>query len=272
MMSGIQEDIYAVIGNPVGHSLSPLMHNSAYREMGLAARYVAFTVADLENAVRGIRALGIKGVSVTIPHKVEVMKYLDDVDEEARQIGAVNTIINDQGRLRGANTDWLGIVRTLREVMDITGRTFVVLGAGGTALAALYGIAREGGRPVVVNRTAAKGEQLARAWGCPFYPLAEIGALRADCLINTTPVGMYPQVGASPLPAAVLGNFRWVLDVIYNPLATRLLRDAGAAGCGILSGLDMFVHQGAEQIRLWTGREAPRLLMREAVKDHLLVS
>ncbi len=269
-MSNVQEDVYAVIGNPVSHSLSPLMHNVAYREMGLKARYVAFTVTDLEDAIRGARALGIKGLSVTIPHKVEVMKYLDEVDEEARRIGAVNTIINENGKLRGVNTDWLGIVRTLEDVMDISGQTFVVLGAGGTALAALYAVMKEGGLPVVVNRTAEKGRRLALAWGCPFYSFAELEALKTDCLINTTPVGMHPRTEASPLPAGWVHNFRWVMDVIYNPLSTRLLKDARAAGCGVLSGLDMFVHQGAEQIKLWTGLEPPRLIMREAVKNELL--
>ncbi len=269
-MRGYKENVYALIGNPVGHSLSPVMHNCAYRDMGLPARYVSFAVSDLENAVRGIRALAIQGVSVTIPHKVEVMQYLDEVDAEARKIGAVNTILNEGGKLQGANTDWLGIVRTLKEVMDIKGSTFVVLGAGGTALAALYGIVHEGGLPVVVNRTAEKGRQLSLAWGCAFYPLAEIGSLQADCLINTTPLGMYPRCDVSPLPPEVLRNFRWVMDVVYNPLSTRLLQDAKLAGCGVLSGLDMFVHQGAEQIKLWTGKEPPRKLMREVVKKHLL--
>ncbi len=269
-MSSFQSDIYALIGNPVGHSLSPLMHNSAYREMGLRACYVSFCVKDLENAVRGIRALDIKGVSVTIPHKIEIMNYLDEVDEDARKIGAVNTIINRQGKLAGTNTDWRGIVQTLKGVMNIKGSAFAILGAGGTAQAALFGITREGGSPVIVNRTEKTGRQLSMAWGCPFYPLSDIGRITADCLINTTSVGMYPHSDLSPIPPDVLRNFRWVMDVIYNPLQTRLLRDAQGLGCGVLSGLDMFVHQGAEQIRLWTGKEPPRDLMREVVKNDLL--
>lgn len=270
-MSEFQWDIYALIGNPVGHSLSPVMHNSAYRDMDLKARYVSFCVKDLENAILGIRALDIKGVSVTIPHKVEVMKYLDEVDEESRKIGAVNTIINNNGRLLGANTDWIGVVRTLQEAMDIKGRTFLILGVGGTALAALFGIIREGGLPVIVNRPEEEetGRKIARLWDCPFYPLSEIGQLQKDFLINTTPVGMYPNVEQSPVSPEILGNFRWVMDVVYNPYKTQLLRDALAAGCGVRSGLDMFVHQGAEQIRLWTGREPNLALMREVVKNRL---
>jgi shikimate dehydrogenase len=261
--------IYALIGNPVGHSLSPLMHNCAYEELKLSARYVPFRVFDLENALRGIKALQISGVSVTIPFKVEVMKYVDELDGEAEKIGAVNTISNREGKLIGHNTDWRGILQTLQEVMEVRGRSFVVLGAGGTAQAAIYAITTAGGHPIIVNRTAATGRSLALSWGIPFYPLADIGRLSADCLINTTPVGMYPHAEESPVPAGGLNNFRWVMDVIYRPLQTRLLREAEKAGCGVLSGLTMFVHQGAEQISLWTGKEPPRELMREIVKKHL---
>jgi len=170
-MSEFQWDVYALIGNPVGHSLSPVMHNSAYRDMDLKARYVSFCVKDLENAILGIRALDIKGVSVTIPHKVEVMKYLDEVDEESRKIGAVNTIINNNGRLLGANTDWMGVVRTLQEAVDIKDRTFLILGVGGTALAALFGIIREGGLPVIVNRPEEEnGSQDSPTLGLPLLP------------------------------------------------------------------------------------------------------
>lgn len=261
--------IYALIGNPVGHSLSPLMHNRAYGEMKLSAHYLAFCVEDVENALRGVRALHIKGVSVTIPHKVAVIDFLDEVDEKALKIGAVNTIVHEQGLLKGSNTDWLGIIRTLQGAMEIKGRTFAILGAGGTAQAAAFGIVEAGGLPIIVNRTENKGRSLAAVWGCPFHPLKEIDGLVADCLINTTSVGMYPHVGASPVPLKALRNFHWVMDVIYNPLRTRLLREAEEAGCTVLSGLDMFVHQGAEQIKLWTGIEPPRATMREVVMNHL---
>ena len=268
-MAASPPEIYALIGNPVGHSLSPLMHNVAYEKMNLNARYVAFCVENLKDAVYGIRALKIRGVSVTVPFKVEVMKYLDEVEEESLKIGAINTIVNEQGKLKGTNTDWRGIVLTLKTAMDIQGSSFAVLGAGGTARAALFGIFREGGLPVIINRTEEKGRSLAREWGCPFCLLSDIGRIRADCLINTTPVGMYPRIGESPLPPEVLGNFRQVMDVIYNPPETKLMEDAGKEGCVVLSGLDMFVHQGAEQIRLWTGLEPPRALMRDVVKNRL---
>ena len=264
-----QREIFALFGNPVAHSLSPTMHNTAFREMNIPGEYVPFCVENIEDAVRGVRGLNIRGVSVTIPFKTAVMAYLDETDDEALKVGAVNTIVNRGGRLTGHNTDWLGLILTLREAMEIKGKTFVVLGAGGTARAALFGVLREGGMPVIVNRTREKGEQLAKEWGCPFYPLEEIGKITAEVLINTTPVGMAPDTGRSPIPREVLTGYRWVMDVIYNPWKTKLLRDAEDSGCTVLPGLEMFVHQGAEQLKLWTGREPPRDLMRQVVRERL---
>jgi len=261
--------IFALFGNPVGHSLSPLMHNTAYCEMQINASYVPFCVRNLEEAVRGIRGLGIKGVSVTIPFKSEVGKHLDGLEESSNRIGAVNTIVNEGGRLRGYNTDWIGFVRDLKEFMPVQGKTFGVLGAGGAARAILFGVLSEGGNPVVLNRTAAKGEALAKEFGCSFLPLSEIGVLKADCIVNTTSVGMAPQIENSPLEERALGKFPCVVDIIYNPLETKLLKDARKAGCRTRSGLGMFVHQGAEQIRLWTGTEPPVETMRRVVRERL---
>ncbi len=143
--------------------------------------------------------MNIRGASVTIPFKIAVMEYLDDIDEDALKIGAVNTIINDNGRLKGCNTDWLGLILTLKEAMTIRNKTFVIIGAGGTARAAAYGIIKEGGFPIIANRTPEKGKILSGKFDCPFYPLSEIGKIKADCLINTTPVGMYPHKDKSPV-------------------------------------------------------------------------
>ena len=261
--------IFALFGNPVGHSLSPLMHHTAYGEMKIKAVYVPFCVGNLEDAVRGIRGMGISGASVTIPFKSDVRKHLDEIEESAGRIGAVNTIVNEDGRLRGYNTDWIGFVRDLKEFMPIQGRTFGVLGAGGAGRGILFGILSEGGKPVVLNRTARKGEVLAKEFGCSFLPLSEIDALKADCIVNTTSVGMAPQMATSPLEAKVLGNFPHIVDIIYNPLETKLLKEARKAGCRTRSGLGMFVHQGAEQIRLWTGMEPPVETMRRVVRERL---
>jgi len=263
-------EIFALFGNPVGHSLSPLMHNATYKKMKIHARYVPFCVQNLEDAVRGIRGLDIRGVSVTIPFKTTVMSYLDEVDESSLRIGAVNTVLNDdEGRLKGYNTDWMGLIRDLKESLEIGGKTFAILGAGGAARAAVFGILKEGGIPVIVNRTIEKGQEMAREFRCPFYPLSEIGKIEADCLINTTPVGMAPDGEKSPVGRESLVNFRWVMDIIYNPLRTRLLKDALEVGCNALSGVGMFIHQGAEQIKIWMGVEPPRAFMKGIVLENL---
>ena len=263
-------EIFALFGNPVGHSLSPLMHNATFKRMKVDAHYVPFCVENLEDAVRGIRGLNIRGVSITIPFKTAVMPYLDAVDESSLRIGAVNTILNDNnGRLKGYNTDWVGLIRDLEESLEVRGKTFAILGAGGAARAAVFGLLKEGGIPIIVNRTIEKGQEMAREFGCPFYPLSEIEKIKADCLINTTPVGMVPDREKSPVGRESLMNFRWVMDIIYNPLKTKLLRDAKEAGCIALTGVGMFVHQGAEQIRIWTGMDPPRAFMKGIVLERL---
>jgi shikimate dehydrogenase len=248
--------IYALFGNPVTQSLSPLMHNAALRQMGLSGCYVPLCVRSLPSAVQGLRGMDIRGVSVTIPFKTEIMEHLDDLDDEAL-------------RLTGFNTDWRGLMRSLTERVEVAGKTVLILGAGGTARAALYGVVREGGHPVIANRTEGKGRELAKDWACPHVSLKNIGRTKADILINTTPVGMHPHADEIPIRGAVLTHFPFVFDVIYNPLETGLLKAAGAAGCRTLSGLDMFVYQGSEQIRIWTGRTPPEALMREAVLERL---
>lgn len=263
---------YVLLGNPVGHSLSPLMHNAALADLGVEGSYGAFCVYDLASVIRGIRGMDIRGVSVTIPFKSAVMEYLDDISEDALNIGAVNTVINSDGRLTGANTDWLGLIAALREAMTVKGKKFAVIGAGGTARAAVYGIMKEGGLPIIVNRTAENGKRLALDFNCPFHALNEIGKIEADCLINTTPVGMYPDIDKSPVDCAVLAGYECVMDVIYNPLRTKLLRDAQKRGCRVISGVDMFVHQGAEQIKLWTGKQPDRALMKKVVVERLAQS
>lgn len=262
-------ETYALFGNPVGHSLSPLMHSAAYEQMGIDARYLSFCVADAEAAVARIRELDIRGASVTLPFKSDVMRHLDGADESARTIGAVNTVTNRGGRLWGFNTDWLGLIADLRECLKIGGKTFVILGTGGTARAAVFGIRREGGIPFVAGRSLEKAESLAAEFQCRSLPLLGVGDFRADCLINTTPIGMFPETAASPVGREILSRFGLVVDVIYNPPETRLLREAREAGCAVLSGVGMFVRQGAEQIRRWTGMEPPLSRMRAVVLERL---
>jgi len=261
---------FALYGNPVGHSLSPLMHNAAYKKMGINASYCPCCVEDLEGAIKRIKELPMRGVSVTIPFKTAVIPYLDEVADDALTIGAVNTILHDdKGKLTGYNTDWIGIVLDLEESLEIHNKTFAILGAGGAARAVVFGILRKGGIPLILNRTTTRGEEMAQEFHCPFYHLSEIKSITADCLINTTPVGMAPEKGKSPIAKETLTNFRWVMDCIYNPLKTQLLQDAEEAGCTPINGVGMFVHQGAEQIKIWTGKEPPREFMRQVVLKKL---
>lgn len=260
---------FLLFGNPVAQSLSPLMHNAAYAEMGLAATYEARCVEVLAAAVAEVRVRGIRGVSVTIPFKTEIMKHLDEIDYCAAAIGAVNTVHNDKGRLRGYNTDCSGLTRDLGEAMEIRGATFVVLGAGGAARAAVFGIMQEGGRVVVAGRNEGRIRSLAEEFGCRYHLLAQTDMPPADCLINTTPVGMYPHTEESPVDEKALAGYGLVVDVIYNPLQTKLLRDAQRQGKATRSGVGMFVHQGSDQIRIWTGSEPPRALMKRAVMESL---
>ncbi|MDA8126064.1 MAG: shikimate dehydrogenase [Deltaproteobacteria bacterium] len=260
---------FAVFGNPVAQSLGPLMHRAAYARLGSNATYEAYRVDTAAEIVATIRALALSGASVTIPFKETVMPLLDGLDPAAEAIGAVNTIVRREGRLVGYNTDGIGLIRDLEEWTQVPGKTFVVLGAGGAARAAVYALRQAGAIPIVVNRTEARAKELAERFGCPWAPLDAIGSLAADGLINTTPIGMFPNPERSPLSAEEVARFGHVLDMIYNPLETRLLKDAAAAGSAVRPGLGMFVHQGAEQIRLWLGIEPPRDVMGQAVRERL---
>ncbi len=260
---------FAIFGNPVAQSLSPLMHNAAFNKMKINARYMAICIKNVQDVPVKIEEMNIKGASITIPHKTAVMEYLDEISDSSGRIGAVNTINCSDGKLMGDNTDWTGLILALKESMEIRGGKFAILGAGGAARAAVYGILKEGGMPVVLNRTIKKGEKVAKEFGCEFYPIAEIGKIKGDCLINTTPVGMFPDMEKSPASKAILQNFRWVMDIIYNPLKTKLLKDAEEAGCRTISGVSMFVHQGAEQLRIWTGLKPPVDFMKKIVVEKL---
>jgi len=261
--------IYAVFGDPIGHSLSPVMHNSALAQAGLDGCYLACRVKDIAAAVRGIRGLGIRGASITIPHKISVMNYLDRVDSLAAAIGAVNTVVNHQGVLQGYNSDCAGAIKALCEKTAIKGKDVAVVGAGGAARAVGFGIRQEGGRLTVINRTRQKGEKLASALDCEFKPLSEIKQLPYHIIINATSAGMAPHADSVPLNTDFLVRETVVMDMVYNPLKTRLLTEAEKIGCATVDGVAMFVNQGAVQFELWTGEKAPVDVMRKVVLDEL---
>jgi len=261
--------IFALFGNPVRQSLSPRMHDRALRILGIDGHYIPVLVKDLAGAVAAIRALNIRGVSVTIPFKEAVMPLLDAIDDDARAIGSVNTILNSGSKLTGFNTDGKGVEAALAKKMHISGKTFVLIGAGGTTRAALYAVKKNGGEALVVSRNRIKGEALAAEFACPWMPLADISTAKGDCLINTTPLGMMPEIEAMPVPENVIQWFNYVMDAVYNPPETRLLQKAGEAGAVAISGVEMFVAQGGEQLRLWTCMEPPLRSMKAVVLSAL---
>jgi shikimate dehydrogenase len=262
-------DLYGVVGNPIVHSLSPVMHNAAFSESGLNAVYLAFETGDIDGCIQGIRTLGIRGMSVTIPHKSAVIPLLDEVDGLAKRIGAVNTVANDKGRLVGYNTDAVGALKALKEKIELPGKTCLIIGAGGAARAIGFILMDYDVSLIVSNRSFKRGESLARSLGCPSVPLREAKDIQADLLIHATPVGMYPHEDQCVISREVLKEGMVVMDVIYNPLETMLLRMAKEQGCMVIDGLGMFIHQGAEQFRLWTGLEAPLRAMARAVEEAL---
>lgn len=268
--------VYGIIGNPVSHSMSPVMHNAAFQENAINAVYVPFPVENLESAVHGLRTLGINGVSVTIPHKETIIKYLDEIDEVASKIGAVNTVVAlscDDGItfLKGFNTDWLGANRALAEQIDLPGKKVLVLGAGGSARAIGFGLLEIGAQVILCSRTESRGRFLAAELGCDWFSLDNISELEADIVVNATSVGMTPNVTMSLMDVEQLRGIKVVMDIVYSPLETCLLKNAAEAGCATICGLEMLLYQGVEQFELWTGKTAPVDLMRAKLYE-LVVS
>ncbi len=253
-MIDARTELYGIIGNPVRHSLSPLIHNTAFKRMGLNALYLAFEVEDLEEAIHGIRALGIRGVSVTIPFKTEVVPFLDEVEEAAGKIKAVNTILNRGGRMIGYNTDWHGAIEALEEKIDLRGKKVLLLGAGGAARAIGFGLRERGSLVIISNRSGDKAHHLAEELGFVSWPWSLRGDLQPEVIINATSIGMYPYDTEGPLPKEVLKEGMTVMDIVYWPLRTKLLREAEEKGCLTINGLEMLTRQGAGQLQIWTGR------------------
>ena len=259
--------VYGILGRPLAHSLSPAMHNAALASLGLNAIYVPFAVFKLAPAVEGLRGLNISGVSVTIPFKERILPLLDEVDDQARHIGAVNTVVNRGGRLWGTNTDWEGALAALQEQTNLAGERVLVLGAGGAGRAIVYAVRQAGGEVSVADADEAKARSLAQEFKATFLPLEKATQNPATVLINATPIGMAPQVEGIPLPPDNLNNFKVVMDIVYQPRETRLLREASAHGCRTINGLQMLVYQGARQFELFTGRPAPVEIMRRAALE-----
>lgn len=272
--------LYGIIGNPVTQSMSPALHNAAMGHMGVDGLYMYLPVVnDVARFIREMCTLGFSGFSVTIPHKLEAMKAADHVDETARKIGAINTIVRrDDGKLEAYNTDWMAAIGAIEDMLpsrSMLGTRVVCLGAGGAGRALAFGALEKGARQViVVNRSIDRAAELVAELGKDRASVMSIDELSNvadfDVLINSTSVGMHPRLGM-PVPEHVLRSKPLVFDAVYNPLQTELLKKAGEYGCVHVSGFEMFVRQGAEQFRLWhPGVEPPMQLIRQVVMDQLM--
>jgi len=272
-MIDAQTELYGIIGNPVRHSLSPIIHNGAFRRMGLNAVYLAFEVNSLQEAISGVRELGLRGVSVTLPFKTQILPYLDQIEGVAWKIKAVNTILNEGGRMIGHNTDWYGALEALETKVDLKGKRVILLGAGGAARAIGFGLKEKGCQVTIFNRSEKRAEVLAQELGCVHHPFSCFGEMDGDILVNATSVGMYPLDAESPIPKEILKEGMVVMDIVYRPLQTKLLREAEERGCMTIDGLEMLAHQGAAQLEIWTGKR-PDILeikndLRRVLRDDL---
>lgn len=257
--------VYGVIGNPVAHSLSPLLHNTGFIARRINDVYLPFLVPDLRDFLRAVGPLGIHGFSVTLPHKQAILPHLDDCDPLAAAIGAVNTVVvRPGGKLYGYNTDYVGVLRALQQRVALRGSRVLIYGAGGAARAIAFALAQEGAIVNICARRQAEARKLARAAGGEAIARRHLRREFFDAIVNATPVGMHPRAGESPLHAEEL-NCRLVFDSIYRPLKTRLLQLAARCGIETVSGIEMFVAQGAAQWEIWTGLRAPERQMRAAV-------
>ena len=262
-----------IIGDPVEHSLSPAMHNAAYQALGIDNEFV-FVASQVKggkvkDVVTAMRVMGFRGLTCTIPHKMEVIQYLDEIDPIAQKIGAVNTVVNDNGILKGYNTDWLGAVTPLEKITTLKDKNVALIGAGGAARACGYGLVERGANVTIFNRTLEKAEALARALDHHVErrrasSLSD-GLDDFDIILNATSIGMGKDEGSSPVPASIIKKHHIVFDAVYVPYETQLLTNAKAVGATIIHGTEMLLHQGTAQFKLYTGHEAPEQVMREVL-------
>jgi 3-dehydroquinate dehydratase/shikimate dehydrogenase len=257
--------VYGVIGDPVGHSLSPLLHNTGFVARKIDAVYLPFRVKDLGDFLKAVPELGIRGFSVTIPHKQSILRHLKECEPLAAEIGAVNTVVvRRDGSLFGWNTDYIGILRALEKKLAMAGSRVLVFGAGGVARAAAVALAKAGAHVAVCARREKAARELARAVGGEVVVRRALRRESFDAILNATPIGMHPHDRISPLSPQEL-NCRVVMDLINRPEKTQLLKLAARKGIATVSGVEMFIPQGIAQWELWTGQRAPESAMRNAV-------
>ena len=263
------KNLYAIFGNPVNHSISPVIHNIALKASKINGIYAAFKTKTAKEAAKMIKELNIAGASITIPHKTDIIKYVDKIGDTAKKIGAVNTVINENGLLFGTNTDAGGAIKALADHTEIENKKIAILGAGGAARAVIYGIKLKKGKITLLNRTIDKGEKLAKEFNINFMPLADINKKNFEIIINTTSLGMTGYTDKSPVKKEHLNKDTIVMDIIYNPLKTKLLKYAEEKECKTINGISMFLYQAALQFELFTGIQAPIDIMKKATETAL---
>jgi len=274
--------VYAIIGDPVDHSLSPLVQNAAFRSIGMNAVYVPFRVkqSTLGSAVEGLRDVGVKGFNVTSPYKLRVVRYLDKLDRTAAEIGSVNTVVNRNGSLLGYNTDGIGAVNAFRGAGAILeGKSVLLFGAGGAGKAIAFAMASRVRTILLANRTLTKATRLQNQLHKKFpvnishtaisNPKLQLLVKGSDVIINASSMGMDGR-NNPPVHEGSISAGQWVLDIVYKPIQTKLLRTAESAGAQTINGLDMLVSQGAASFELWTGRKAPMSEMRGAIAQNVM--
>jgi 3-dehydroquinate dehydratase / shikimate dehydrogenase len=257
--------VYGVVGDPIGHSLSPVIMNAAFRRENVNAVYLKLHAKALKDLLNCVREIPIHGLSITMPYKEAILPYLDNTDSHTTKIGACNTVVRAQdGKLYGFNTDTSGVVRPLeRRLTTLQGAKILVLGAGGAARAAVFGLAERGAEVYILNRSIGPAKKLARRAHARSLKRGDLKKHVFDVIINATPVGM-GNTRETPLQEKEI-NARYVFDMIYDPLETRLLQLARQRGSQIIPGIEMFVHQAARQFEIWTGKPAPQDEMLQVV-------
>jgi len=273
-MKTAQTKICLIIGNPVVHSLSPLMHNAAYEAVGLEEQFVylasSVPVEQIQSVVESVKVLGIRGLTCTVPHKIAVMPFLDEIDPIAKKIGAVNSIVNENGVLKGFNTDWIGAITPFKMRTDLVGKKALVIGAGGAARAVVFGLLKEKAQVTIINRSVQKAQELAAEFGCSCVDaVSDEFISRQDIIINTSSVGMHPHEGISPISTKGIHTGHIVMDIVYAPFETELLKQAKKIGAIIIHGTEMLLFQGNAQFELYTGVKAPIGVMEQTLLNAL---
>lgn len=263
-----------IIGDPVEHSLSPQMHNAAYETLGIDDEFV-FTaahvkVSDVKTAIDAMRIMNIRGLTCTVPHKVEVLQYLDEIDPVAEKIGAANTVVNENGKLKGYNTDWLGVLTPLKKITELKNKNVAILGAGGAARAMVYAATTNGASVTIYNRTLEHAQKLAEEFGAQGKDFNNLETVReADIILNATVLGRVPLEHETPLPKEYMKSKQIVFDANYVPFESRLIKEAKEQGATVIHGTEMLLYQGTAQFELYTGHKAPENVMREVLMKNI---